>query len=83
MTGNTPGRTQYEYVRDITAPLVHRQLLTEFCSDKLTREEDMAANLALPLTDSESEDMSDSADLPLHGKESSVFSEDVSHSLLH
>lgn len=54
-SGLTPPRTDYEYVRTIHKPLVHQQLLETFRLEKLDEDEDAAANMALPLTDSEDE----------------------------
>ena len=56
LLGATPPRTDYEYVRKISKPLVHESLLQMFRTEKLSKEEDMAANMALPLSDSEDEE---------------------------
>lgn len=53
--GNTPPRTDYEYNKDISKPLIHKKLLDTFRADRVSRDEDMAINLALPLSDSEDE----------------------------
>ncbi|XP_067935963.1 kinesin-like protein KIF11-B [Watersipora subatra] len=54
-TGSTPPKMEYQYVKEIQKPLVHKIILDAFRADKLNRDTETAANLALPLSDSEEE----------------------------
>lgn len=70
LPGTTPPRSTYEHVNEVSKPLQHKPLLETFRADRVNRDEELAANLALPLSDSDSEDpMSSSAD-----EKESVFS---------
>ena len=60
--GVTPERKQYDYIRDIQPALSHRVLLDKYRAEKLTRDEELATHVDLPLTDSE-EDSCSSEDI--------------------
>ena len=56
--GVTPERKQYDYIRDIQPALSHRVLLDKYRAEKLTRDEELATHVDLPLTDSEEDSCS-------------------------
>ena len=56
--GATPERKQYDYIRDIQPALSHRVLLDKYRAEKLTRDEELATHVDLPLTDSEEDSCS-------------------------
>ena len=56
LLGSTPAKTEYEHVKEVTKPLVHENLLTVFRAERIANNEEVAANLALPLSDSDEEE---------------------------